>query len=134
MFTDFPPIPHPEISRHKHAGPLIVQLVWNGDATPEALSLGGFREFGPFQSVWLWADTLKGRNMTVFYGKTLDRSKWFLDGAVGPVATYTSPDFRQEAKVHFDGDYDRLERTAPLLSEKEILTRAHIVEAVSYYD
>lgn len=73
-------------------------------------------------------------SLTVFYGRTLDRSKWFLDGAVGPVATYTSPDFRQEAKVHFDGDYDRLERTAPLLSEKEILTRAHIVEAVSYYD
>lgn len=61
--TDLPPIPHPDLSRSKHAGPLIVQLVWNGDHEPGAESIGTFREFGPFQSVWLWADTLKGRDL-----------------------------------------------------------------------
>jgi len=61
--SGLPPIPHPDVRQNKQAGPLIAQFVWNGDAEEGALAIGEFQEFGPFQSVWLWADTLKGRDL-----------------------------------------------------------------------
>lgn len=58
-----PPILHPDARPNKKAGPLIAQFVWNGDHERGATAIGEFREFGPFQSVWLWADTIKGRDL-----------------------------------------------------------------------
>lgn len=56
-----PPIPHPDVRQDARPGPLLVRFDWNGDAEEGALSLGTQQLFGPFASVWLWADTIMAR-------------------------------------------------------------------------
>lgn len=68
--------------------------------------------------------------LVIFYGKNFERYKWFLSGAHGRVAHYISPDYKLEAWVHFNGDFDALFDEQPLLTDVEINVKSHYIEYV----
>lgn len=68
--------------------------------------------------------------IVIFYGKEIDRSTWYLSGAIGNSAVYCSPDFKREALIPFDGDFDSLFEKQPNLEEAEVLRKASYVEDI----
>lgn len=66
--------------------------------------------------------------LVYFYGKNLDRNSWFLSGSNGRIAHYVSPDYKFEANINYNGNFDLLFDTEPTLTYEEIRTRAIYIE------
>jgi len=99
-----------------------------------------FREykFGPLPLVYKGSDEWSNLSIAIiipligrivyFYEKNINCNTWFLSSSSGRIAHYISPDYKHEAHIEYDGDFDSLLAIEPILTNEQIRIRSHYIE------